>query len=55
LLSFIQIRRDLLLRQYREAVGIGPHEHVQPGLPAARMIQAILDKEFPVQAPTASC
>ncbi len=47
LLSFIQHRRQTIVRQYKEAIGLAPEAEVQAGTPAAHMIVKILDREFP--------
>lgn len=53
LLSFLHLNRQVIVRQYKEALGLDAESPVQPGLPAGHMIAKILDHEFPQELRTA--
>jgi hypothetical protein len=50
LLSFILHKRQTIVQQYKQAIGLAPDAQLQPGTPAAQMIVKILDREFPEQS-----
>jgi hypothetical protein len=49
LLSLLPSRKNALISEYRRALGIPLTQQLRPGLSAAEMMMAILNREFPAK------